>query len=86
MFGLSGSASARDNTDTQAPTTTTVEDDGPSDAIAEDARPVVQLTVQGMFPVEPPFLGNGPMTVIYDDGSVLLSFRGYFVAAPPVWA
>ena len=46
---------------------------------------MVQLTLQGMFPVEPPFLGNGPMTVIYDDGSVLVSFRGNFCCQPQVW-
>jgi hypothetical protein len=46
---------------------------------------VVQLTVQGMFPVEPPFLGNGPMTVIYDDGTVHVAFRGNFCCQPQVW-
>jgi len=57
----------------------------PRESIAVSARPVVQLTVQGMFPVQPPFLGNGPMTVIYDDGTVLVSFRGAFCCQPQVW-
>jgi hypothetical protein len=71
--------------DTQLVAATTTVDSSRVDSIGESARPVVQLTVQGMFPVEPPFLGDGPMTVIYDDGSVLVSFRGSFCCQPQVW-
>jgi hypothetical protein len=85
MVGSHGSGIAHGSADTQpAPTTTTV-DSSPAESIAEGATPVVQLTVQGMFPVVPPFLGSGPMTVIYDDGSVLVSFRGNFCCQPQVW-
>ncbi len=85
MVGSYGSVTAHGSADTPpAPATTTV-DSSPADSIAAGARPVVQLTVQGMFPVEPPFLGNGPMTVIYDDGSVLVAFRGNFCCRPQVW-
>ena len=49
------------------------------------ARPVVQLTVQGMFPVTRPFLGNGPKAVVYDDGTLLVSFRGNAGTEPQVW-
>lgn len=52
---------------------------------APTARPVVQLTVQGMFPVTRPFLGNGPKAVLYDDGTLLVSFRGNAGSEPQVW-
>lgn len=87
IVGVCGSAAAHGPAAVQSTSTSTSTsvDGGPADPIAEGARPVVQLTVQGMFPVEPPFLGNGPMAVIYDDGSVLVSFRGNFCCQPQVW-
>lgn len=32
---------------------------------------VASLTVQGLFPVTPPFVPNGPTVAVYDDGTVL---------------
>lgn len=45
---------------------------------------VVQYRVQGLFPVELPFLQHG-WTTIYADGSVLAPFSGEMYAQPQVW-
>jgi hypothetical protein len=51
---------------------------------SEQIAPAVQITVQGMFPVVPPFLPNGPSVVVYEDGVVLFPDQSTFVAAPQV--
>lgn len=52
--------------------------------LPEDGTPVVQLRVQGLFPVVQPFLQTG-WTTIYADGAVLLPSRANAVAQPQVW-
>ncbi len=49
-----------------------------------DDVPVVQLKVQGLFPVIEPFLQTG-WTTIYPDGTVLLPTRANAFAQPQVW-
>lgn len=50
----------------------------------DDGTPVVQLRVQGLFPVVQPFLQEG-WTAIYADGTVLLPSRADAFAQPQVW-
>lgn len=40
----------------------------------------MQITVQGMFPIVPPFLPNGPSIVVYPDGFVLFTDQSKFDA------
>ena len=49
-----------------------------------DGSPVVQLRVQGQFPIVQPFLQTG-WTAIYADGTVLLPSRANAFAQPQVW-
>lgn len=49
-----------------------------------DGSPVVQLRVQGQFPVVQPFLQTG-WIAIYADGTVLLPSRANAFAQPQVW-
>ena len=44
------------------------------------AAPTLQITVQGMFPIVPPFLPNGPAIVLYPDGVVLFTDQSTFDA------
>jgi hypothetical protein len=46
----------------------------------EQAAPTMQITVQGMFPIVPPFLPNGPAIVLYPDGVVLFTDQSKFDA------
>ncbi|MEO5723272.1 MAG: hypothetical protein ABIQ39_06105 [Ilumatobacteraceae bacterium] len=50
----------------------------------EQVAPVMQITVQGMFPIVPPFLPNGPSLVLYADGEVLFTDRSTFDPEPLV--
>jgi hypothetical protein len=52
--------------------------------LPDRGTPVVQLRVQGSYPVVQPFLQNG-WTTIYADGTVLLPSRASAVAQPQVW-
>ena len=46
----------------------------------EQAAPTMQITVQGMFPIVPPFLPNGPSIVLYPDGVVVFTDQSKFDA------
>ena len=46
---------------------------------------MVLYTVQGLFPVTPPFLGEGPQLALYADGTVLAPSRADAAVAPQVW-
>jgi hypothetical protein len=63
-----------------APDTTT-----PATVPAEGVDPVVVLSVQGMFPVQAPFLQEGPQAIVYADGTYLVPSRADPVVAPQVW-
>lgn len=49
------------------------------------ASPVIRITTQPLFPVEPPFVGAGPASVVFADGLVLAPSNVSFAAAPWAW-
>lgn len=60
-------------------------DDTGTGAPADAGAPVVRITTQPSFPVEPPFVGAGPELVVFADGLVLAPSTVSFAAAPWAW-
>lgn len=70
---------------TSLPSTSTAASTVPDLEPASGDGPVITYAVQGLFPVSPPFLPDGPQVAVYADGTVLARSQALPTVAPQVW-